>query len=246
MRHVTALTSVILIALSLVMPSMSLAERWTIDPVHSSASFSVKHMMVSDTKGVFSDVKGSVELSKKKPSESKVVAEIGVNSIDTKNEKRDGHLKSPDFLDVKKFPKMTFTSTQVRRMGPNYRIKGDLTIHGVTKPVTLKAKVTKPVKNPMTGDMVRGVHAETDLSRKAFGITWNAAMDKGGVVVGDKVKVALDLELIKKDEAAGKAAPSQTGQRRQNEEPLGRLTLKTPQLYCRASSRTRRPRNILD
>ena len=189
----------------------SKAGTWTIDPGHSSASFEVRHMMVSTVQGRFSDVKGTIVLDEKNLAKSSIEAEIGVESVSTGNDKRDQHLKAKDFFDAKQFPKMTFKSSKVTKAdGGEFNVEGELTIKGVTKPVTLKVtELTKPVKNPMAkGVMVRGARATTEIDRTAFGLTWNKTMDKGGVVVGEKVKVTLDVEL---QQAQGAAAAAPKG-----------------------------------
>lgn len=176
------------------------------DPVHSSASFSVKHMMVSTVRGEFTKLSSTLVWDKTDPAKSSVEAKIDAASVDTHNEKRDGHLKSPDFFDAAKCPDITFKSNKVQKAGGNkYKVSGDLTMHCVTKPVTLQAEATGPVKG-MSGANSYGVSATGTVSRKDFGLVWNKALEAGGVAVGDEVKLNLDLEYTD----APAAAKSQT------------------------------------
>lgn len=173
------------------------AEEWGIDPTHSRVGFSVKHMMVSDVRGNFERYAGTVHIDEKNPAKSKVEVTIDTASVDTDMKKRDQHLVSPDFLNAEKFPKMTFESTRVRKNGKGYVVQGKLTIRDVTKPVKLKVtKLTKPVKDPW-GKTRRGAHAVAEIDRRDFGLTWNKTLEAGGVLVGEKVMIELDLELVK-------------------------------------------------
>ncbi len=173
--------------------------KWTFDPAHSSAEFAVKHLMVSTVHGSFTDVTGEVVLDEKDIAKSKVNATIGVASINTNNKDRDAHLKSKDFFDADKFPKMTFVSTGVKEVEKGkYEVSGKLTIRNITKPVVLKIEeLTAPVKNPFMPTWSRGVRATTSIERSKFGMKWNKAIEAGGVVVGDKVDITLNLELSK-------------------------------------------------
>lgn len=179
-----------------------------IDASHSRVSFSVRHMMVSNTRGQFGKFTGQVFLDEKDPKASNVSVEIDTASIDTADAKRDEHLKSPDFFDVKKFPKMSFKSTSVERSGAGWKVVGDLTIKDVKKPVTLTVDpIVKETKDPW-GMVRRGTHAQTKIDRKEFGLSWNKALETGGVAVGDEITIDLDVELVKKVEKdAGAAAP---------------------------------------
>jgi polyisoprenoid-binding protein YceI len=172
---------------------------YEIDPSHSSAQFSVKHLMVSNVKGQFSNVKGTVQYDPQNVAASKVDATIDVSTVDTREAKRDAHLKNPDFFDVEKFPTMKFVSKRVMPASPGkVKLLGDLTIHGVTKEVTLDVDGPTPeIKDPW-GNQRIGATATTKLSRKDFGLTWNKALETGGVVVGDEVTITIDLELTKK------------------------------------------------
>lgn len=186
------------------------ASVWEVDSVHSSAEFSVRHMMVSTAKGRFDKVTGTVNLDDKNPTKSTVEITIDPSTIDTHEAKRDGHLKSPDFFDVAKFPIITFKSTKIEKAGKaKFKVTGDLNMHGVTKPVTLTVEgPTPPQKNIMSGAMNSGVSATGKLNRKDWGLTWNKPLEAaGGVLVGDEVTLNIDLELASKSEAPAAAAP---------------------------------------
>lgn len=173
---------------------------WQIDPVHSSAEFAVRHMMVSTVKGSFKALAGNIVLDEANPERSRIEAEIDASSVDTGVADRDTHLRSADFFDVARFPKLTFRSTGIEADGDSGRMHGELTMHGVTRPVTLHVSYLGQVKDPW-GKRRRGYTAETTLNRKDFGMTWNMVLDAGGVLVGDKVKVTLNIEAIEKADA---------------------------------------------
>ncbi len=191
------MTKISWVPLLLSASSILSAANYTIDPAHSSAEFSVRHMMVSNVKGQFSKVSGDVVYDSANLAASKVNAVIDTSTVDTREPKRDAHLKSPDFLDVEKFPAMTFKSSRLERSGDKLFIKGNLTIRGVTKAVTLTVDGPTPeIKDPY-GNLRFGASATTHISRKDWGLVWNAAMESGGVVVGDDVTITLDIEAIK-------------------------------------------------
>ena len=171
---------------------------WNIDPVHSIAEFRVKHMMISNVRGQFSGVTGTLTYDEANPANSHVQATIEIASIDTRDSQRDTHLKSPDFLDVEKYPTMSFTSSRVTRGAEgNVLVAGPLTIHGVTKEVEFTVDgPTPPVKDPW-GNTRMGVSAKTTIDRTEFGLTFNAALETGGVLVGEKVSITLELEFVK-------------------------------------------------
>ncbi|HET6281716.1 MAG TPA: YceI family protein [Polyangia bacterium] len=179
---------------------MASAATYDIDAAHSSAQFAVKHMMVATVKGEFGKVSGTINLDDKDLKASSIEANIDAASINTRNEKRDAHLRSPDFFDVAKFPVITFKSTEVKRAGEGkYRVTGDLNMHGVLRPVILEVVSPKAeVKDPM-GNVKRGATATTTVNRKDFGLNWNKALEAGGMLVGDTVSVTIDLELTRKD-----------------------------------------------
>ena len=184
------------LAIALAAPGFASASEWDIDPVHSEVGFKVKHLMVSNVRGRFTKFAGHLTLNDKDVTKSKVDVSIDIGSIDTGNEKRDGHLKSPDFFAAAKHPKMTFKSTKVSSAGAGkLKVDGTLTIRGTTKPVVLLVEgPTDAVKDPW-GNVKRGVSATTTISRKAFGLKWNKLTEAGGVVVGDEVTIALEIEL---------------------------------------------------
>lgn len=172
------------------------AGTWTIDPVHSAVNFSVRHLMVSKVRGKFENFSGTITIDEN--GNPAVTAEIDVKSITTGNEQRDGHIKSADFFEVEKYPAATFTSTSVKPDGDDYLLEGDFTLHGVTKPVTLKLEFNG-VNPGMGNGPVAGFEASVELNRKDFGIDIEMPLETGGTVVGDKVTITLEIE-------AGKAA----------------------------------------
>jgi polyisoprenoid-binding protein YceI len=169
---------------------------WKIDPSHSRIAFSVAHMVVSEVDGQFNDYSASVLLDDTDLTKSQLEFKAEVVSIDTHNADRDKHLKSGDFFDAEHFPQLTFKSTHVQKVGAAYKITGNLTLRGVTKPVTLEATLSEPVASPF-GSTIRAARVKGSLSRRDFGVSWNKAMDKGGVVVGDRVEIDIKLELNK-------------------------------------------------
>ncbi|HEY5973423.1 MAG TPA: YceI family protein [Geobacteraceae bacterium] len=185
--------------IALALPTFAFATTWTIDPDHSNVGFKVKHLMVSNVKGSFEKHTGVVDINDKDVTKSKVEVSIDTNSINTNVQKRDEHLRSADFFDVAKYPKMTFVSRKVAKAG-NDRLKvtGDLTLHGVTKEVVLDVEgPTKESKDPW-GNIRKGATATTKINRKDFGLVWNAALETGGVAVGEEITITLEIELIKK------------------------------------------------
>lgn len=171
--------------------------RWAIDPTHSAVEFAVKHMMFSTVKGRFADISGTIAVDAADLSRSSVQVTIGAASVDTHDEKRDGHLRSAEFFDVEQFPTLTFASTRVEAVGDDrYRVTGDLTIHGVTREVTFDTTLNGEGVNPW-GQAVRGYSAEVTINRKDFDLNWNVALEAGGVLVGENVKLSLDVEATK-------------------------------------------------
>ena len=176
---------------------MSQAITYTIDPAHSTAGFKVRHLMVSNVRGEFSKVTGTVVVDADAPENSRVDARIDASTIHTRDEQRDAHLKSADFLDVEKFPELTFVSKKINGRDGEWKVTGDLTIHGVTKEVTLDVEGPAPeVKDPW-GNIKSGATATTKISRKDFGMVFNMALETGGVMVGDEVTISLELELLR-------------------------------------------------
>ena len=170
---------------------------WSIDPAHSHVEFAVKHLMISTVKGRFAIVRGTVQTVDGDPSRSTVNIEIDVDSIDTREAQRDAHLKSPDFFDAQQFPTLTFTSTRISDVrGEDFRLIGDLTIHGVTREVALDVTSEGRGKDPWGGERA-GFSATGKIKRSEFGLTWNQVLETGGFVVGDDIKIHLDVELVK-------------------------------------------------
>jgi len=177
----------------------SWASSWEIDPMHSAASFTVRHMMVSNVRGEFGKTTGAVNLDDKDVSHSTAEATIDTTTLDTRVPNRDKHLKSPDFFDVEKYPTITFKSTSFKKVAPQkFKVTGDLTLHGVTKPVVLDVDAPDTVIKDMKGNDRRGATATTTINRKDFGLVWNQPIETGGVAVGEQVTINIDLELSKK------------------------------------------------
>ena len=170
---------------------------YKIDPQHSSAEFAVTHLMISKVRGEFHGVNGTIVVDDKDITKSVVEVTIDATSVDTREPNRDKHLKSPDFFDVANYPTITFKSTSVEQAGPGrLKVTGDLTIRGVTKQVVLEAtSPTAPIKDPWQLQR-SAVSASTTVNRLEFGVKWNAPLDGGGVVVGDDVKITLDVEMV--------------------------------------------------
>jgi polyisoprenoid-binding protein YceI len=180
-------------------------QRWNIDPSHSGVHFTVRHMVISKVRGAFERWQGTVDFDEQNPSASKVAVSIDAASIATREEKRDAHLRSPDFLDVEKYPQLTFASTKVEKLdGGDYRVSGDLTLHGVTKPVVLEAEFLGGGKDPWGNERI-GFAARTTINRKEFGLNWNQVLEAGGVLVGEKIEITLDVQAVKA-QASEKAA----------------------------------------
>jgi polyisoprenoid-binding protein YceI len=171
---------------------------WNIDPVHSVAEFKVKHMMISNVKGQFTRLTGVLALDEADLTKSRVEASIDAASIHTRDDQRDAHLKSADFLDVEKFPKLSFKSTKITRVADGeLSVAGELTIHGVGRNVVFTVEgPTAPGKDPW-GNTRIGLSATTKINRKDFGLMWNSALETGGVLVGDEVTITLDVQFVK-------------------------------------------------
>lgn len=195
MKRFISLVTMLLLAL----PLSALASTWNLDPDHSAAQFKVKHLMISNVRGNFEKISATLHLDDRDITRSRVDVNIDVASINTGVNKRDDHLRSPDFFDATKFPAMTFVSTRVEKAGPGkLTVTGNLTIKGVTRPVVLRVDgLTPEVRDPW-GQIRRGASATTTINRKDFGITWNKSMDNGGVVVGEEVAIQLEVEFVRK------------------------------------------------
>jgi polyisoprenoid-binding protein YceI len=177
----------------------STVTQWRVDPAHTNAEFAVKHMMITTVRGRFTGVDGTVTQDDANPVNSRIEVSIKAASIDTRVPERDAHLRSADFLDVEKYPEITFRSTKVERLGDErMRVAGDLTIHGVTRPITLDVREEGHGKDPWGGERA-GFSASTTIDRREYGLVWNQALEHGGWLVGHDVKITLDVELIRQD-----------------------------------------------
>ena len=197
------LQALALAAITFIGTAVAHAATFEIDPVHTTVQFAVRHMMVSNVRGTFGKVAGTVNLDETDPTKSSVEATIDASSIDTREPKRDAHLKGPDFLDVAKYPTITFKSKRVTKVADNqYQATGDLTIHGVTKEVVLDVDGSPHTISDPMGNVKMGGSAHTKINRKDFGIMWSKALDGGGVMVGDDIDITIDVELAKKSAPA--------------------------------------------
>ena len=180
---------------------------WEIDPVHSNLGFSVRHLVISRVHGRFARWSGSLTLDDARPEHSKVEVRIEAASIETHEPQRDAHLRSADFFDTDKHPAIEFRSTRVEKAGEQrFQVAGDLTIAGVTRPVLLEVEPLGRAKDPWGGERA-GFSARTAIDRRDFGLVWNQALDTGGVVVGEKVEIAIEIEAVKQaDQSSGQAA----------------------------------------
>lgn len=201
MRHLkTSLTSAAVLAAALLAGAQAVAQHanYAIDPAHSQVDFGIKHMGISTVHGRFAIKDGAIDLDPQNLTDSSVAATIDVSSVDTGVAQRDGHLRSPDFFDTAKYPTATFKSTKITKAGDGYDVTGDLSLHGVTKPVTLHMEA--PSKEQIGMDKLphRGFTATTTLHRKDFGLTWNGTLQSGDSMLGDDVKMEFDIEAAKK------------------------------------------------
>ena len=179
-------------------PTQTSTTTWNIDPAHTSVEFKVKHMMIANVKGHFSKVSGVLTRNESDPAKDRIEATIEAGSIQTRDEQRDAHLKSADFFHVEKFPTLHFRSTGVSVVGGGeLSVEGDLTIHGVTKKINFAVEgPTPPAKDPW-GNTRIGLSASTKINRMDFGLTWNAALETGGILVGDDITITLDAQFVK-------------------------------------------------
>jgi polyisoprenoid-binding protein YceI len=186
------------LAAVLSLPACAASSEWRIDPQHSSTQFAVKHLMISTVRGEFHGVTGTANWDDQDITKSTVDVTIDAATVETREPKRNAHLKSPDFFDVAKYPAITFKSKKVEQAAPGkIKITGDLTIHGVTKEVILDVDgPTPPIRDPW-GNSRAAISATTKVNRQDFGVKWNANLDGGGVVVGDDVNITIDVEMIK-------------------------------------------------
>jgi len=180
-------------------PTAASAVTYTIDPAHSSAGFKIRHLMVAYIRGGFSGVTGDVLVDPANPANTKINASIDATTLHTHDEKRDAHVKGADFFDVEKYPKITFVSKQVTSSGKyQWKVTGDLTLHGVTKPITLDVESAPAEAKDPWGNLRSGASAETVIKRSDFGLAFNAPLETGGFMLSDEVHLHVDVEMIKK------------------------------------------------
>ncbi len=173
---------------------------WQIDPAHSQVQFAVRHMMISNVRGRFENFTGTVDFDEANPARSSVTVQIEAASINTREPQRDGHLKSPDFLNAEQYPYLTFKSKRIEKVeGNRARIVGDLTIRDVTREVALDVEYAGQAKSPW-GTTSAGFSATARINRKDWGLVWNHTLETGGVLVGDEINVNIDLEIVKQAE----------------------------------------------
>ncbi len=179
---------------------------WKIDPAHSEINFSIRHMMISNVRGRFEQFTGTVDFNEENPAASRVSVQIDAASINTREPNRDGHLRSPDFFNVEKYPYLTFVSKKIDVVDSEHgRITGDLTIRDITRPVVLNVEYSGQAKSPW-GTTSAGFSAQTVINRKDWDLTWNKSLETGGMLVGDEIKVDIELEIVKQPEAETVAA----------------------------------------
>ncbi|MFJ6659361.1 YceI family protein [Streptomyces sp. NPDC091377] len=175
----------------------TLSGEYTIDPAHTSIGFTARHAMVTNVKGKFLDFTGSLHLDGSDPAKSTASIDVRMDSVDTGNADRDGHLKSADFFKIDEFPTMTFRSTKAESLGgDDYRVTGDLSVLGVTKPITIDLEFNGAAKDPFGNERV-GFEGKTEIKRSEWGLTWNATLETGGFLVSDKIKLNFDISAIK-------------------------------------------------
>jgi len=177
-------------------PAAGAKTAWKLDPAHSIVEFSAKHLMITTVKGRITDIEGTIYTDEKDLKNSSVEATLKAVSLDTRTEQRDQHLRSADFLDVEKFPEIRFRSTKIQGDKQNFKLMGDLTIRDVTMPITLDVEFEGETKDPWGGQRV-GFSANGKIDRREFGLTWNQALEAGGVVVGNDIKISLEVQAVK-------------------------------------------------
>lgn len=170
-------------------------KKWNIDPTHSVIGFKIKHMMFTNVNGKFDQFSSDISFNDEQFNQAKLKFEADINSINTSNADRDNHLKSADFFDAEKFPKITFESTNIKGAGSDFEITGNLNIHGVTQPVTLQAEYSGLMRDPWGNNKV-GLNLTGKINRKDFGLTYNAALETGGVLVGENVNLNIEIQLV--------------------------------------------------
>jgi len=193
-RFISALSVILVLAFPLIVS----ATTWNIDPDHTNIGFKVKHLMVSNVKGTFEKFTGTVNVDEKDVTKSKIEVSIDTKSVNTNVVKRDDDLRSPNFLDVVKYPVMTFTSKKVAKAGKGkLKVTGDLNLHGVTREVVLDVEGPSAESKDPWGNIRKGASATTKINRKDFGLTWNKTLETGGVLVGDEVQINIEVEMVK-------------------------------------------------
>jgi polyisoprenoid-binding protein YceI len=198
MRRLSRIPLLTLIVLAAAAPSFADLQEWRVDSAHSYVGFKVRHMMVSWVRGQFADIKGAVKFDPADPSKTNVEVEIDANSINTANERRDKHLRSADFFDVENHPSIRFVSKRVEGSAQSgLKLIGDLTMHGVTKEVALDIEGPAPAVADGRGGEKSGVSASAKINRSDFGLTWNRALEAGGVTVSDEVTLEIEAELAR-------------------------------------------------
>lgn len=179
---------------------------WQIDTAHSEVQFAVRHLMISTVRGQFERFSGTLELDENQPTLSSVEVKIEAASINTRNEQRDGHLRSPDFLNADEYPYVTFKSTRVEQDDANHgRVFGDLTIRDITRPVTLDVEYSGKAKSPW-GTTSAGFSAQTKINRNDWDLTWNQALEAGGVLVGEEIKITIEVEVVQQPDVVEQEA----------------------------------------
>jgi polyisoprenoid-binding protein YceI len=177
-------------------PAAGAKTAWKLDPTHSTVEFSAKHLMITTVKGRIADVEGIIYTNEKDPKNSSVEATLKATSIDTRTDQRDQHLRSADFLNVEKYPEIKFRSTRIDGGREEFKLTGDLTIRDVTKEITLNVRFEGQAKDPWGGERV-GFSATGKIDRRDFGLTWNQVLETGGVVVGNEIKIELEVQAVK-------------------------------------------------
>jgi polyisoprenoid-binding protein YceI len=177
-------------------PAVGTKTTWKLDPSHTLVEFSAKHLMITTVKGRITDVEGTIVMDERDPKNSSVEATLKAASIDTRTDQRDQHLRSADFLNAEQFPEIKFRSTRIEGGKENFKLTGDLTIRDVTRPITLNVQFEGQQKDPWGGERV-GFSASGKIDRRDFGLTWNQALETGGVVVGNDIKISLEVEAVK-------------------------------------------------
>jgi len=198
MKTVQRIGAASVIALLASLSALAQTSTWNIDPAHSTAQFTVRHLAISNVTGSFTKVTGSVVLNERDIAQSQVSASIDVNSVDTRVEARDKDLKSPNFFDVEKYPTIEFKSKRIVSSGGKLQLIGDLTIHGTTREVTLDVDGPTPEMTDPWGNSRRGISATTAVNRRDFNLVYNNLLKTGEAVVGDNIKIQIDAEIVKK------------------------------------------------